>query len=259
MRPTYLQFRSPKEQTGEFLNVSMTSDGKALKFADKTPLKSTFPRGERWQHIKDIACRTSHKVGPGCYKFPITTNKGRGPKITRDTMTSSSAWEYLYVGDALLRKERPVSRLSGMTPASQAFHNSKSFSPYTSSRRVATGPIHVDLTQARERPQSVGRGGIGNYGYSREEDLRRGSPEPRRDHDSYSNLTISQSGVMKRSTSNSRHQPKEKDFYERLSDQWEGDQKIVITNNDNNKRPVRCASAGRGFDRRDHREGRLEW
>jgi len=253
MRPTYLQFRNPKEQTGEFLNISMTVDGKGLKYANKTPLKSTFPRGERWQHIKEVACRTSTKVGPGCYKFPFTTNKGRSARIEKDTMTAAKAWEYLYVGDCLIKKERPSSRFSVTPGSTNAFNNSRGFSPRRS-HNASAGVLHADLTRLKERPQSaIGRGGIGNYGYSREEDLRRGSPA-RRGQNSYNDLTISQSELMRKQDRGS-HKPRERDFYERLNDNWEEDHKIVITN-DKRSKPARSSSVGRGFDQR---EERFEW
>jgi len=72
---------------------------------------SSFGRSERWQHIKEVSCRTDSKVGPGCYNSPISTNKGKSVKIMKDLAVSSlPEGEFIYVGSTILKRERPTSR-----------------------------------------------------------------------------------------------------------------------------------------------------
>jgi len=72
---------------------------------------SSFGRSERWQHIREVSCRTDSKVGPGCYNSPISTNKGKGVKIMKDLAVSSlPEGDFIYVGNTILQRDRPTSR-----------------------------------------------------------------------------------------------------------------------------------------------------
>ncbi len=94
-------------------------------------MKTTFSKGQRWEHIKEVARRTSYKVGPGCYNFPITTNKGKGPSIVKDQVIanpSNGNFDYIYVGDTLMKRERPTSR-GGLSPRSFMYTSERNMSP----------------------------------------------------------------------------------------------------------------------------------
>jgi hypothetical protein len=136
MRPTFLQFRSPKEQTGEFLNPTLTNDGKSLKPQSIDFSKSTFPKGQRWEHIRELTCRTSYKIGPGCYKSPLSTNKGKATKIMKDTATTTTdGYDFLYVGNTILKRENKRDKLTPSRTQSAVRSN-----------RTSSSPKHPNLT-----------------------------------------------------------------------------------------------------------------
>lgn len=66
MRPTYLEFRSPKEKTPDFYSPKVTCVGKSLGFVDGSGSK-TFTQSKRFQQYEVDAKRTPCRVGPGCY------------------------------------------------------------------------------------------------------------------------------------------------------------------------------------------------
>jgi len=115
MRPTCLNYRSPKEQTGEYLTPQVTSNGSrsTLGGVYYPESKSTFSRGQRWGHIDHIARRTSYLIGPGCYQVPISTNKGisvvmRPESIIYSDQTNDK--DYMYVGNTLVRRDYETRR-----------------------------------------------------------------------------------------------------------------------------------------------------
>jgi len=159
MRPTYLQFRSPKEQTGEYLNVNVTSDGKSLKYKAKEAMKSTWSKGQRWEHIKEVARRTSYKVGPGCYNFAISTNRGRGAVIVKDQANAAPIngnFDYIYVGDTLMKRERPASR-GGLSPRSMLYNTERNMSPVASQYGGHEGTFAEQSGRNSLRAMSAGR------------------------------------------------------------------------------------------------------
>ena len=66
MRPTLLNFRSPKERTPAPNKPMVTRDGSTLRLA-QTP-KSSIGNGKRFRQYKINAKRTGHMVGPGSYR-----------------------------------------------------------------------------------------------------------------------------------------------------------------------------------------------
>ncbi len=69
MRPTYLQFRSPKERTPEFYSSKLTHTGHKINFE---PLslnkgKSTWGSVERFPSIERVGHTTNVFLGPGTY------------------------------------------------------------------------------------------------------------------------------------------------------------------------------------------------
>jgi len=104
MRPTQLNFRSPKEQTGEFLCPGITYTGANLQHVTFYRGKTTFPRSARFQHITESVKKTSYRVGPGSYRVPMTTNKGLGPKLLRESVIKDGQMDYFYVGNILVKQ-----------------------------------------------------------------------------------------------------------------------------------------------------------
>lgn len=76
MRPTHLQFRSPKEKTAEY-NVPVVTNGGSLLLAEICQQNHpTFSKSKRFSHYDDIAKKTGYRVGPGSYT-PTNTAIGR--------------------------------------------------------------------------------------------------------------------------------------------------------------------------------------
>eukprot|EP00347_Sterkiella_histriomuscorum_P000304 403376396 len=68
MRPTELQFRSPKQRTAEFLKFNVTSDGRKLSFISQSQnRKRTFPSQQRFPQYRDWEQVTGKFLGPGTY------------------------------------------------------------------------------------------------------------------------------------------------------------------------------------------------
>lgn len=70
MRPTLLQFRSPKERTPDSYYPSISPDGRSLQFSSPkgNKRKSSFSTSKRFQQYDFDSKRTGFMVGPGSYK-----------------------------------------------------------------------------------------------------------------------------------------------------------------------------------------------
>ena len=66
MRPTLLDFRSPKERTPAPYKPMVTRDGSTLSSSnDKSP---RIGKGQRFRQYKINAKNTGYMVGPGTYR-----------------------------------------------------------------------------------------------------------------------------------------------------------------------------------------------
>ena len=81
MRPTLLNFRSPKERTPFYFESRLTYDGRALSFSSPkgSGKTSTFNQEKRFNWYKSLK-GTSYPVGPGSYS-PLVLRHGR-TKVT---------------------------------------------------------------------------------------------------------------------------------------------------------------------------------
>ena len=83
MRPTSLQYRYPKEKTGEYLLpivniIQVTADGRCLKYYGASTKKSKtygFSTEDRFRDYKILSKRTGKLVGPGTYQENIAVKK----------------------------------------------------------------------------------------------------------------------------------------------------------------------------------------
>jgi hypothetical protein len=66
MRPTLLNFRSPKERTPAPYNPPVTCDGRNL--FESPRIKTTIPHEKRFRHYDTDASKTGIMVGPGSYR-----------------------------------------------------------------------------------------------------------------------------------------------------------------------------------------------
>lgn len=137
MRPTYLEFRSPKEKTPDAYNPVVTSQGKRLGFTT-TRVHGTIPQGKRFRQYDIDAKRTGYMLGPGSYEAPrmeIIKPKKGGPVYrpfhgTKDVGNNG----YFYTGHSLV-----------FDP---------SFVLKSRKASVADGAVCVEFNQSRLRPAS---------------------------------------------------------------------------------------------------------
>ena len=82
MRPTLLQFRSPKERTPDGYYPTISSDGRALQFSSPkgNKRKSSFSTAKRFQQYDVESKKTGFMVGPGTYK-PDNLNIGNARMV----------------------------------------------------------------------------------------------------------------------------------------------------------------------------------
>ena len=67
MRPTDLNFRSPKEKTGEYRVLDKTYDGRTLNFPDYKLSNPTFAKEKRFMRFAKMTGESTIIVGPGSY------------------------------------------------------------------------------------------------------------------------------------------------------------------------------------------------
>lgn len=105
MRPTLLQFRSPKERTPEFYNPDVTYDGRKISY---TPDRSTtIPHSARFPQYKEAETKTTIIVGPGAYENdPNSISKSPVRSILRYSRPHGGKQTgnngYFMVGDQLV-------------------------------------------------------------------------------------------------------------------------------------------------------------
>ena len=75
MRPTFLQFRSPKERTPDPYDARVTCNGSFLEYKRKKSL--TFSKTKRFKQYDFEAKKTGYMVGPGSYNS-LNTVKVKG-------------------------------------------------------------------------------------------------------------------------------------------------------------------------------------
>ena len=124
MRPTCLQFRSPKEATPGPYKPTITSRGKKLSF-EIPANRCTFGVSNRFREYEILAKRSGSFVGPGSYvtnKLDISKSKLKGGCMYRPFHDDLNLQDnsYFYVGDHLVHEpsmSRQRSRLG--TPVSR--------------------------------------------------------------------------------------------------------------------------------------------
>ena len=72
MRPTELQFRSPKEKTAEFNMPGITKEGIALLPIVCKQNHPTFAKSKRFSQYEENAKKTGYRVAPGSYSSEVT-------------------------------------------------------------------------------------------------------------------------------------------------------------------------------------------
>ena len=86
MRPTSLNFRSPKEKTPDARYPVVTFDGRNLAFTP-TSIKGNFSQGKRFSQYEIEAKKTGYRVGPGAYDNyieEISKSRFRGGPIYKE-------------------------------------------------------------------------------------------------------------------------------------------------------------------------------
>ena len=110
MRPTYLQFRSPKEATPGPYNPTVTKRGKRLCY-ERLANKCTFGVSERFREYEILAKRSGCFVGPGTYAantLDISKSSLVGGCVYRQFHDDLDVQDngYFYVGNHLVYEPR---------------------------------------------------------------------------------------------------------------------------------------------------------
>lgn len=105
MRPTLLDFRSPKERTPDFYNPDVTYDGRKISYSPERA--GTIPHSARFTQYRDAEIRTAIIVGPGSYtNDPDSISKSPGRAVFKYSRPHCSKQTgnngYFMVGDHLV-------------------------------------------------------------------------------------------------------------------------------------------------------------
>ena len=112
-----------------------------------------FSRSQRFQHISEQVKKTSYRVGPGSYATPLSTNKGAGPKIIKESVIKDDL-DYFYVGNVIV-KQANVFRPSLIDKANYSFSgsidrkNGLNRSVHTDSQEYSRDYKSVNMPNAR--------------------------------------------------------------------------------------------------------------
>ena len=118
MRPTLLQFRSPKERTPDGYYPTVSPEGRPAQFSSPKgdTRRSTFPTAKRFQQYDVDSKRTGFMVGPATYK-PDNLNIGnaRMVKVCLYRLIMGTIWleiiSYMMAGSNLgMKNETPSTR-----------------------------------------------------------------------------------------------------------------------------------------------------
>ena len=109
MRPTLLQFRSPKERTPDCYNPTLTYEGRRVSFSPVriNDTRTTFSNAKRFTDYDIDAKKTGYFVGPGSYKNDVsilgrTRIKGTHVYKPISAMNSTVNDNYIMVGDQVV-------------------------------------------------------------------------------------------------------------------------------------------------------------
>jgi hypothetical protein len=86
MRPTELNFRSPKEKTPDAGYPVVTFDGRKLGYTNAS-IKTNLPQSTRFKQYEIEAKRTGYRVGPGAYNNnpkEIGRTRSRGTPVYKE-------------------------------------------------------------------------------------------------------------------------------------------------------------------------------
>lgn len=151
MRPTYLQFRNPKERTPDPYDVLVTANGKEL-LGSRKKFKTDFSVSERFKEVQSD--KASFWRGPGSYDLSYMSMSKKRPgkvHVYKPFHIPGCQNHYFYYGSSLvtndknsiLTQNKPVQR-SRSTTASSKLH---------STRKTIKSPILSFDSKAPMNPQ----------------------------------------------------------------------------------------------------------
>ncbi|OMJ77980.1 hypothetical protein SteCoe_22301 [Stentor coeruleus] len=106
MRPTELNFRSPKEKTPDPGYPVVTFDGRKLSFKPSN-MKGNFSQGKRFMQYDVEAKKTGYRVGPGTYNNlaeEVGRSKSKGAPVYKEYHGGKDVSNngYFYYGNHLV-------------------------------------------------------------------------------------------------------------------------------------------------------------
>ena len=108
MRPTALQFRSPKEKTAEYVLPVVTNQGSILlEVAGVYNKKPSFAKSRRFPNYDERAKITGYRVGPGSYHldhYSIEKSHVKGTHLYKDFHRTRDIGNngYIFIGNHLM-------------------------------------------------------------------------------------------------------------------------------------------------------------
>jgi len=166
MRPTLLQFRSPKERTPDPYDTSVTPDGRNILFrSPKGKSRGTsLPLERRFRYYDDEFRKTGFMIGPGSYNIGnLNIENSKLPKgclykpFHNNRDASNNA--YYMVGDLLLYDgmlKNRQSKCSDIEDRIDVNLSVKSKSPFTSKEKTPTATFSQstrdDLSATKTSP-----------------------------------------------------------------------------------------------------------
>lgn len=162
MRPTYLEFRSPKEKTPDAYNPAITIYGKQLGFSPNR-LSGTFSQSKRFQQYEVDAKRTGFRIGPGSYESPkleIIKPKKGGPVYKachgfRDMGNNG----YYYIGHSIVFEPALVLKSKKSVVANEGicveFSQNRIKRPTSAKPNTETKSTNFSSTPSKKRPVSA--------------------------------------------------------------------------------------------------------
>jgi hypothetical protein len=141
MRPTCLQFRSPKERTPDPYEIRVTCNGSWLGCCKGS--SPSFGRDKRFRQYEEGAKKTGARIGPGSYSV-LSRGKVRGGPVIRPDCSKKGNDECIYVGQSLVRDVSLPNKSGYLKQYKRKIEGSR---PTTASEQIGFSPKRLHFTK----------------------------------------------------------------------------------------------------------------